>query len=60
VADLFAAATLSGNLPERRALVAIQPAVTEWGLEPTSEVKAAIPHACKAIQNLTKRWRDEA
>jgi hydrogenase maturation protease len=60
VADLFAAASMTGSLPERRALVAIQPAITEWGLEPTLKVQAAIPHACKAVQNLTKRWRDEA
>jgi hydrogenase maturation protease len=60
VADLFAAASLNGKLPALRALVAIQPDQTTWGLQPTAAVKAAIPQACIAIRELTRSWRHEA
>ena len=43
--DLFAAAELRGRCPKRRALVAIQPASTKWGLKPTAAVAAASPAA---------------
>ena len=58
--DLFSAAAIRGRSPAKRALIAIQPASTDWGLEPTPEVKAAIPQACEAITSLTRRWQDEA
>ena len=51
---------LSGRSPARRALVAIQPASTELGLEPTADVLAAIPGACAAIRDLARQWRTEA
>jgi hydrogenase maturation protease len=60
VADLFAAAAIRGRSPARRALVAIQPASTELGLEPTADVRAAIPGACAAIRELAREWRLEA
>jgi hydrogenase maturation protease len=60
LADLFSAAAILGRVPEKRALVAIQPASTETGLEPTPNVRAAIPRACDAINELTRRWRHEA
>lgn len=56
LADLMSAARLSGYEPERRALVAIQPASTGWGLEPTVAVNAAIPAACEAVRKLLDRW----
>jgi len=59
LADLFAAAAIRGRSPARRALVAIQPACTEWGLEPTSDVRAAIPRARQAIHDLAHEWRRE-
>ena len=55
-ADLMAAAELCGRLPARRALVAVQPASTALGLEPTAEVAAAIPALCAAVQELVTRW----
>ena len=58
--DLFSAAAIRGRSPEKRALIAIQPACTDTGLEPTAEVQAAIPHACDAITTLSSRWRHEA
>ena len=55
--DLFSAAAIRGRSPARRALVAIQPASTDWGLEPTPAVRDAIPIACDAITNLARSWR---
>mgnify|MGYP001815781882 CR=1 FL=1 len=59
LADLFAAAAIRGRSPARRALIAIQPACTEWGLEPTPDVQAAIPAACAAVADLAQQWRLE-
>jgi hydrogenase maturation protease len=59
LADLFAAAAIRGRCPARRALIAIQPACTEWGLEPTPDVRAAIPTACAAVADLAQQWRLE-
>ena len=58
--DLFFAAALRGRCPKERVLIAIQPASTEWGLDPTPEVKASIPLACEAISSLTRHWQHEA
>ena len=58
--DLFSAAAIRGRSPEKRALIALQPACTDTGLEPTAEVQAAIPEACEAITTLSNRWRHEA
>jgi hydrogenase maturation protease len=57
--DLMAAAGLSGSKPEKRALIAIQPASTDWGLEPTTAAAGAIPAACAAVQSLIARWKHE-
>lgn len=58
--DLFSAAAIRGRMPPRRALVAVQPACTEWGLELTPAVAAAVPEACAAIRRLADGWLDEA
>ncbi|MDE2295627.1 MAG: hydrogenase maturation protease [Gammaproteobacteria bacterium] len=58
LADLLAAAELTGRRPSRRALVAIQPGSTDWGLDPTAAVAAAIPGACRLIQDLLEEWGD--
>ena len=52
------AAQLSGFGPERRALVAIQPDNTTWGLQPTPAVQAAIPVAVQSVLSLMEGWRD--
>lgn len=54
--DLIAAAQLTGCAPERRALVAIQPGSTEWGLSLTEPVDAAIPRACDMALSLIQEW----
>lgn len=58
LADLMLAAQLAGFGPKRRALVAIQPASTRWGLAPTEPVHAAIPEACQIVMRLLDRWID--
>jgi hydrogenase maturation protease len=58
--DLFSAAAIRGRSPQERVLIAIQPASTDWGLDPTPEVKASIPLACEAINSLTTRWQQDA
>lgn len=55
--DLRAIAMLAGHWPERRALVAIQPRVLDWGERPTPEVAAAVPEACRRIVDLIGGWK---
>ncbi len=56
IMDLMDMARLSEALPERRALVGIQPRAIEWGEEPTPEVAAAMPVAARAVAELIQRW----
>lgn len=58
-ADLLDAAALTGLKPALRALVAVQPASTEWGLAPTEPVRSAIPLACAAVRALIAEWQME-
>ena len=58
--DLRAIAILAGHWPERRAMLAIQPEVVDWGEVPTPAVANAIPAACAAIRNLIETWRHAA
>lgn len=55
--DLRAIAILAGHWPEKRAMLAIQPDVIDWGETPTPAVAAAIPPVCAAIQNLIQEWQ---
>ncbi|OYW39856.1 MAG: peptidase M52 [Hydrogenophilales bacterium 12-61-10] len=55
--DLRAIAMLAGHWPDKRALLAIQPGVVDWGEQPTPAVAAAIPPACVAIRELIRAWR---
>jgi len=58
LADVMSISLLSGNLPEKRALVGIQPELLDWGNEPTPAVKQAIPVACERIKELLLRWQN--
>lgn len=40
--DLRAIAILAGHWPEKRAMLAIQPQIIDWGEHPTATVAAAI------------------
>jgi hydrogenase maturation protease len=56
LADLMGAAALQGKLPARRALVAVEPASTALGLEPSAPVQAALPQLCAEVRALLQRW----
>ena len=58
--DLRTIAILAGHWPERRAMLAIQPDVVDWGERPTPVVAAAIPAACAAIRELIQEWQHVA
>ncbi|ODU03123.1 MAG: peptidase M52 [Thiobacillus sp. SCN 63-1177] len=58
--DLRAIAMLAGHWPGKRAMLAIQPAVIDWGEHPTPAVAAAIPPACAAIRELIREWQHVA
>lgn len=55
--DLLDIARLTGHLPERRALVAIQPDIVDWGDAPTASVASAIPLAAEKVAELMKQWK---
>ncbi len=58
--DLRAIAILAGHWPEKRALVAIQPEIVDWGEQATPAVAASIPPVCAAIHELLKDWNHAA
>jgi hydrogenase maturation protease len=58
--DLRAIAMLTGHWPEKRAMLAIQPDVIDWGEQPTPAVAAAIAPACAAIRELIQEWQHVA
>ena len=55
--DLMALAALGGRLPEKRALIGIQPQSIDWSEEPTPTVAQAIPEACARARELIARWQ---
>jgi len=60
LADLMDMARLSDTLPQRRALVGIEPAEMDWGDALTSTVAAAVPAAMDAVRTLVARWHDQS
>ncbi len=54
--DLLDISRLTDNLPTRRALVAIQPDVIDWGEYPTEQVAAAIPVVVDKVLALIAQW----
>ena len=55
--DLLMIARLADHLPERRALIGIQPKDVDWGEQPSPAVAAAIPLACSHALQLIEAWR---
>jgi hydrogenase maturation protease len=55
--DLLMIARLADHLPERRALIGIQPQDIDWGESPSPAVAAAIPHACNHALQLIEAWQ---
>jgi hydrogenase maturation protease len=57
LADLLDRARLSGQLPEQRVLIGIEPQTVTWGLTPSPPVAAALPHCVDVALDLIDRWR---
>lgn len=55
--DLLAIAHLTDCLPARRALVAIQPQVVDWGHNLSDPVQRALPLAARRVLTLLHQWR---
>ena len=55
--DLMAVAALAGRLPERRALIGIQPLELGWGDAPSARVDEGISRACAHALEIIARWR---
>lgn len=60
LSDLMDALRLRGELPEKRALIGIEPADMDWGTEPTAPVAAAVPKAAAKASGLVRAWRGTA
>ncbi len=56
LADLLDMVRLTDRLPERRALVGIEPAVIGWGDRLTPAVEAAVPIAMARLQEILRQW----
>lgn len=56
LADVLDMARLTDQLPERRALIAIQTQSTDWGDAPSPTVAAALHPALDQIHALIRRW----
>ena len=57
LSDLMDALRLCGELPEKRALIGIEPEAMDWGTEPTAAVAAALPEAAALARQLVREWR---
>lgn len=58
LSDILDGARLNGRLPKERMLVGIEPASTDWGMDPTAPVAAALPHVLEFVQQELKEWSD--
>lgn len=56
LADLLAIACLAGRLPERRALIGIQPETVDWSDAPTGAGRRGVDAACWLAADLMQRW----
>ncbi len=54
--DLMNMARLTERLPQRRALVGIQPEIVDWGTAPSPAVGAAMDAAVRAVAVLIEEW----
>jgi len=54
--DLFDMSRLTGHLPEKRALIGIQPATIDWGSELTQSVQESIEEALVQVEHVLQQW----
>ena len=57
LSDLMDMAFLGGHLPKRRALIAVQPLDTDWGVELSGPVLQSLPEVCHRAIALIEGWR---
>lgn len=58
--DLLDMARAGGELPPRRALIAVEPAVVEWGTALSPAVQGALPHVGDLVRDTAAEWRAAA
>ena len=54
--DLMAVVALNGHLPERRALIGIQPEHIDWSDRLSPSLEQAVPVVCEHVMGLADRW----
>lgn len=54
--DLIDIARLTEKLPQKRALIGIQPENIDWGEIPSPDVHAAVPFAARKTAELIEEW----
>ena len=54
--DLFDMSRLVGQLPQKRALIGIQPDIIDWGSDLTQMVHQALPVAASRIEQILAQW----
>jgi len=59
LSDLLVIAHLSGQLPQRRALIGIQPERIDWSDTLSDSVAQSVPVASDLVHELLMRWRQE-
>ena len=58
--DLLDIARLSGTLPSRRALIAVEPACIDWGTALSPSVAASLDRVVAMVSDLAEQWRTVA
>ena len=54
--DLFDMSRLIGQLPQKRALIGIQPDIIDWGSDLTQVVHQALPAAASRLEQVLGQW----
>jgi hydrogenase maturation protease len=57
--DLLDIARITDTLPERRALIGIEPESLDWGDHPTPRVAQAIEPAAQQVLALVQQWNEK-
>ena len=55
--DLLDMARVSGALPPRRALIAVEPAVIDWGMKLSPAVEGALAQVSQLVHGTAAQWR---
>ena len=55
--DLFDMSRLSEQLPEKRAMIGIQPDIIDWGDQLTPKVFDALPEAAEKVKQVLGEWQ---